>query len=37
MNREVCIKVDGVDAEALEEAIEPMVVKIIDIREPRSA
>ena len=36
-NREVCIKVAGVDARALEEAIEPFVEKFIDIREPHWA
>ncbi len=36
-NREVCIKVSGVDARALEETLEPFVEKFIDIREPQWA
>ena len=36
-NREVCIKVSGVDARALEETLEPFVEKFIDIREPHWA
>jgi acetoin utilization protein AcuB len=36
-NREICIKVSGVDAQVLEEAIKPYVEKIIDIREPQFA
>lgn len=36
-NREVCIKVDGVDAPTLEEAIKPYVEQIVDIREPQLA
>ena len=36
-NREVCIKVEGVDARSLEEAIRPYVEQIIDIREPQLA
>lgn len=34
-NREICIKISGADAQALEDAIEPYVEKIIDIRDPR--
>lgn len=34
-NREVCMKVANVSATNLEEAIEPLVEKIIDIREPQ--
>ena len=33
-NREVCIKVADVSAADLEEAIEPIVEKVIDIRDP---
>ena len=36
-NREVCIKVAGVDARALEETLEPFVEKFVDIREPQWA
>ena len=33
-NREICMKVSGVDIQVLEDAIEPYVEKFIDIREP---
>ena len=33
-NREVCMKVVDVSAAVLEEAIEPFVEKVVDIREP---
>jgi len=34
-NREICMKVADVSAAVLEEAIEPLVEKVIDIREPK--
>jgi acetoin utilization protein AcuB len=33
-NREICMKVSGVDIQVLEDVIEPYVEKFIDIREP---
>jgi acetoin utilization protein AcuB len=32
-NREVCIKVAGVEAQALEETLEPFIEKIVDLRK----
>jgi acetoin utilization protein AcuB len=34
-NREVCMKVADVSAAVLKEAIEPLVEKVIDIRDPK--
>lgn len=36
-NREVTIKVEGVTSEALREVVEPVVDRILDIREPQPA
>jgi acetoin utilization protein AcuB len=34
-NLEICIKVSGVDAQLLEDAVKPYVEKIVDMREPK--
>ena len=34
-NREVTLKVDGVDAQVLREAIEPIVERVVDVRESK--
>jgi len=36
-NREVCVKVAGIEMEVIKEAIDPYVEKILDIREPQLA
>ena len=33
-NREMTLKVDGLDSETLQRAIEPYVEKIVDVRGP---
>ena len=34
-NREVTFKVEGVDLQTLREAVEPIVERVVDVREPR--
>ncbi len=36
-NREMTLKVEGVPKEALQKAIEPVVVRVLDVRETRAA